>query len=129
MKNIGQGESLQCKLIIAITERACQVDAFKEVSRTAEKEVKQEWQEMIDTWLADPEKPNRYVLDKTDVPSEVEVRRTLKKDEEEEVGGRPYMGQIEESQHRIIAELGRLALVVADRDTKIQEALELVLFE
>lgn len=59
------GYALEDKLIIAITERAKQVDAFAAVNRTVEREVQAEWTRMIDAWLADLTKPNPYVLDKT----------------------------------------------------------------
>ncbi|KAJ7728446.1 hypothetical protein DFH07DRAFT_969878 [Mycena maculata] len=84
-KNLGQGHALQQKLIIAIAERARQVAAFKEVNATVEKDLRKEWLKQITDWLADSTKPNPYILDKSDVPSEAQVRLALKKEEEEEV--------------------------------------------
>ncbi|KAJ7711507.1 hypothetical protein B0H16DRAFT_1480292 [Mycena metata] len=133
LKNIGLGYYLQERLVISLAERARQVAAFTEVSKTVEKDLRTEWQQRINNWLADPSKPNPYVLDKSDTPSEAQVRADLKRDEEAEVaaGRAPLHGtsatafltagmQIEDA-HRIIAELKGLALVAADRESKIQE--------
>lgn len=56
------GDSLQRKLIVAIAERGCQLDAFQSVSETIERDVKQEWVKMVDDWEADESKPNPYML-------------------------------------------------------------------
>jgi hypothetical protein len=53
---------LQRKLVIAITERDKQVNAFKEVSKTVSKEVRDAWKKMIVDWLADPTQTNPYTL-------------------------------------------------------------------
>ncbi|KAJ7165383.1 hypothetical protein C8R46DRAFT_1220512 [Mycena filopes] len=134
LKNIGLGYYLQERLVIALAERARQVAAFKEVSSTVEKDLRTKWQQQISAWLADGTKPNPYVLDKRDTPSEAQVRADLKKDEEAEIAaGRAQLHgtsatafitagmQLEDSQRRIIAELKGLPLVAPDRESKIQE--------
>ncbi|KAJ7025068.1 hypothetical protein C8F04DRAFT_1212966 [Mycena alexandri] len=127
LKNIG---------LSSLAERAPQVAAFKEVSSTVEKELREKWQGEINDWLADSTKANPYVLDKSapDTPSEAQVRADLKKDEEAKVaaGRAPLHGtsatafltagmQLEDSQHRILAELRGLPLIAPDRESKIQE--------
>ncbi|KAJ7446844.1 hypothetical protein B0H11DRAFT_1745358, partial [Mycena galericulata] len=134
LKNIGQGYALENKLIIAIAERAKQVDAFVTVNATVDREVRKGWVKMIKEWEADPSKTNPYVLNKSGVPSEAQVRLQLQKEEEAEAlaGRTPIHGtsatafimagmQLEESQRRIMAELKGLALVAPDRESKIQE--------
>ncbi|KAJ7716059.1 hypothetical protein B0H16DRAFT_1667011 [Mycena metata] len=133
-KNIGLGYYLQERLVISLAERVRQVTAFTEVSSTVEKELRTKWQQEINAWLADPSAPNPYVLDKSDTPTEAQVRADLKKDEEAEVaaGRVPLHGtsatafltagmQLEDAQRRIIPELRGLALVAPDRESKIQE--------
>ncbi|KAJ7784906.1 hypothetical protein DFH07DRAFT_947979 [Mycena maculata] len=133
-KNIGQGEALQRKLIVAISERDCQVEAFKEVSRTVEADVKTAWKQMIKAWLKDPSMPNPYTPSRTDCPSEAEVRLAVKRDEDAALaaGQSPLEGssataflvaglQIEEAQRRIITQLAGTALVTADREEKLHD--------
>ncbi|KAJ7780810.1 hypothetical protein DFH07DRAFT_950031 [Mycena maculata] len=134
LKNIGQGEALQRKLIVAIAERDRQVEGFREVMRTVKKEVKKEWKTMIDEWLKDPSKPNPYTLSRKDCPSEAQVRVECQKEEDEtmagataEIRGRSATAfvaaglQIEQAQRRIVSELSGRVLVTADRESKIIE--------
>ncbi|KAJ7430144.1 hypothetical protein B0H11DRAFT_2166577 [Mycena galericulata] len=134
LKNIGQGYALEQKLIIAIAERARQVSAYTEVTRTVEKDLRHTWQKQINDWLADPTNPNPYVLDKSDVPSEAQVRLELKKEEEAEAraGRTPIHGtsatafltagmQLEDAQRRIIAEVNGLTLIAPDKESKLQD--------
>ncbi|KAJ7712961.1 hypothetical protein DFH07DRAFT_974842 [Mycena maculata] len=134
LKNIGQGYALEAKLIIAITERARQVSAFVVVNNTVELEVRQEWSRMIKEWLGDHSKPNPYVLDRKETPSEAQVRLDLKKEEEDDAraGRSPILGtsatafitagmQLEDAQRRILAELKGRALVAPNRESRIQD--------
>ncbi|KAJ7429660.1 hypothetical protein B0H11DRAFT_2265147 [Mycena galericulata] len=134
MKNIGQGYALEQKLIIAMAERARQVAAFTEVNATVEKEVRDAWKKQISEWQADPSKPNPYVLNRSDTPTEAQVRLELKKEEEAEAraGRAPLHGtsatafitagiQLEDAQRRIHALVKGLALVAPDKESKIQD--------
>ncbi|KAJ7018026.1 hypothetical protein C8F04DRAFT_978149 [Mycena alexandri] len=84
-KNIGQdvGDTLARKLVVAIEERDRQIQAFTEVDSTLRSELKKEWQQQIDKWLADRTRPSPYESEggKKQGPSEATVRRELKKDE------------------------------------------------
>ncbi|KAJ7484897.1 hypothetical protein B0H11DRAFT_2157487 [Mycena galericulata] len=142
-KNLGLGDALRRKLAIARTERDRQVAGFAEITSTIEHDVKVMWQDEINAWLADPTKPNPYIIERNDGPTEVQVRLQLKKDEEKDLlGGRaPVHGrsatafltaglQIEQAQYvsalsweerRIIGELAGQTVVAADRESKIQE--------
>ncbi|KAJ6458086.1 hypothetical protein DFH09DRAFT_1255389 [Mycena vulgaris] len=133
-KNLIQAHALQRKLVVAIAERARQVDAFKEVNRTVTRDLRDFWQQGIDAFVADHQQPNPYVMARTDGPTEAQIRVALKKDEEEEArkGGSPLHGvsataflvaglQLEDLQRRITAELAGFTLVTADRQSKIQE--------
>ncbi|KAJ7454342.1 hypothetical protein B0H11DRAFT_2244997 [Mycena galericulata] len=134
LKNVGEGYALKRKLVVAIAERDRQVKNFKEVSRTVEREVKDEWKGLINEWLADPTKLNPYILSRKDCPSETEVRLEVRKDEDAlTAGGKaPLHGQsasamliagiqIEDAQQRIRGELAGTVLVAADRENRIQE--------
>ncbi|KAJ7731904.1 hypothetical protein DFH07DRAFT_968567 [Mycena maculata] len=134
MKNLGKGDSLQRKLIVAIAEWERQVKEFEEVSATVERDVRKEWKKDIEAWHADPSKKNPYQLNRQDCPSEAEVRLQVRKDEEALVAGGSTVLQgssatafltaglqIEDAQSRILAELGGTVLVTADRENKIQE--------
>ncbi|KAJ7701279.1 hypothetical protein B0H14DRAFT_3173668 [Mycena olivaceomarginata] len=143
LKNVGQGDALQRKLLVAIAERDRQVAAFSEVIRTVEREVKREWRKKINEWLEDPLKSIPQVVinwagDKdlymTDCPMESQVRVEVHKDEDAlTAGGKAPLHrrsataflvagiQIEDAQRCIVAELKGTALVAADRESKIQE--------
>ncbi|KAJ7742488.1 hypothetical protein DFH07DRAFT_777724 [Mycena maculata] len=134
LKNIGQGQALQRKLIVDIAERDHQVEAFKEVTRTVERPVKKQWTKMIDEWLKDASKPNPYALSRKDCPSEAQVRVDCQKEEDEsmagatsEIWGRSATVfltaglQIEQAQRCIVSEVSGRVLVTADRESKIFE--------
>ncbi|KAJ7139369.1 hypothetical protein C8R44DRAFT_604986 [Mycena epipterygia] len=134
LKNIGQGDALQWKLIVTIAERDKQIKGFEDVNRTVKREVLKEWKDLIQAWEEDPSKPNPYVLTRKDCPSEAEVRLQVRKDEDALTarGKAPLHGnsamlfltagiQIEDAQRRIIAELAGTVLLAADRENRIQE--------
>ncbi|KAJ7784192.1 hypothetical protein B0H16DRAFT_1446451 [Mycena metata] len=135
LKNIGQGDALQRKLIVAIAERDRQIQAFKEISATIEGPLKKAWKQQITDWLKDPEAhQNPYTLPRKDCPTEAEVRLEVKKDEDAALAGgsSPLQGrsataflvtglQIEEAQRRIIADTSATALVTADAEGKLQD--------
>ncbi|KAJ7793449.1 hypothetical protein B0H14DRAFT_2622840 [Mycena olivaceomarginata] len=134
LKNLGLGNALRRKLAVARAERDRQVQAFKEVSQTIEKDLRTTWQNQIETWLKDPTEPNPYLVVNKDGPTEVQVRLQLKKDEEKEAanGKAPLHGtsatafltggmQIEQAQRRILAEQAGLALIAPERETRVQE--------
>ncbi|KAJ7492940.1 hypothetical protein B0H11DRAFT_2228263 [Mycena galericulata] len=134
LKNIGQGDALQRKLIVAIAERDQQVAAFKDISSTIERDVRDEWKGMIEAWVKDPSRPNPYTLSRKDCPTEAEVRLEVKQDEDAALsaGQTPLQGisatafliaglQIEEAQRRIVAQVAGTALVTADREDKLHD--------
>ncbi|KAJ7708001.1 hypothetical protein B0H16DRAFT_1746369 [Mycena metata] len=135
-KNINQGTTLPCKLILAIDERNCQVAAFKEVDQTLSKNVRKEWQKKIDNWKADRTKPNPYLIGegKNNGPSEATICLALTKGEAEEVatGGGKLHGssvtsflvaglQLEEAQQRIKSYACGRVLLAADQQERVQE--------
>ncbi|KAF7342705.1 CxC2 domain-containing protein [Mycena sanguinolenta] len=134
LKNLGLGDALRRKLAVARAERDRQVKAFKEVSKTVEKDLQEQWQSEVEEWQKDATKPNPYTVQRQEGPSEAQVRLQLKKDEEQEAasGKSPLHGtsatafltaglQIEEAQRRIIAEVGGRALQAPEREARIQE--------
>ncbi|KAJ7174307.1 hypothetical protein C8R46DRAFT_1214514 [Mycena filopes] len=138
LKNIGQGDALQRKLLVAIAERDRQVEAFKDISATIESTVKTEWKHQINNWIKDPSShQNPYTLLRKDCPTEAEVRLEVKKDEDAALAGGslPLQGrsatalliaglQIEEAQRRIIADTAPTALMTADREAAVIAARE-----
>ncbi|KAJ7116241.1 hypothetical protein C8R43DRAFT_1137919 [Mycena crocata] len=134
LKNIGQGESLLRKLIIAVAERARQVACFEEVDGAIRTSTRTEWQTQIDNFLADRTLPNPYVLPAGEGPTEVDIRLELKREEEKDarIRGMPLRAtsataflvaglQLEQSQRRISAESAGLALVTANRESRIHD--------
>jgi hypothetical protein len=68
LKEIGSltkatGKTLARKLIVAIAERDKEVQAFKDVDRTLERELRGDWKKRVDDWVADRSKPNPYFLE------------------------------------------------------------------
>ncbi|KAJ6447661.1 hypothetical protein C8R47DRAFT_1231344 [Mycena vitilis] len=134
-KNLAQPDILRRKLMVAISERARQVEAWKEVNKSIPQEVRGAWQKRVDEYLADPKNvDNPYILSARDTPSEAEIRVVLKKDEEEAAtnGTAPLHGtsatafltaglQLEDTQRRIKAQIVGTTVVTADRESKIQE--------
>ncbi|KAJ7169372.1 hypothetical protein C8R43DRAFT_821317, partial [Mycena crocata] len=122
------------KLVVAVAERDRQVKAFALVSRTVKQRVKRQWEKEIDAWLADPSKPNPYMVTRTDCPTEAQVRLEVRKEEDGVAAGgkAPLHGrsataflvagiQIEDAQRRITAELRGRVLVAADRENRVAE--------
>ncbi|KAJ7693956.1 hypothetical protein B0H17DRAFT_1132323 [Mycena rosella] len=112
LKNVGEGEALQRKLVVAITERDRQIQVFAVVNSTVSKSVKKVWKTAINDWLEDETKPNPFMLERkgvwyatageyqlkhanTDCPTEAELGCRLR--------------------------TCRTVLVAADRENKIQE--------
>ncbi|KAJ6503466.1 hypothetical protein C8R47DRAFT_969052 [Mycena vitilis] len=133
-KNLGQGDALRRKLIVAVAERARQVAAFNEVSATISKDLRHHWKTQIDAFLEDHTQPNPYALSEKDRPTEAQTRLALKADEEAEArkGNAPIHGtsvtaflvaglQLEDAQRRMLAEIAGFALLTADREGKLQE--------
>ncbi|KAJ7466765.1 hypothetical protein B0H11DRAFT_1921662 [Mycena galericulata] len=134
LKNLGEGDALLRKLIIAVAERVRQVEAFREVNATVKSEVKEVWQAKIDAFLQDRTAENPYVGARSAGPTEAEIRLALLKEEEKEARARgvPLHAtsataflvagvQLEGIQRRIKAEVAGRALVTADRESKLQE--------
>jgi hypothetical protein len=57
-----QADSLRRKLIVAIAERARQVEAFKEINKSIPSETRTAWQAEIDAFIAHRTAPNPYML-------------------------------------------------------------------
>ncbi|KAJ7182634.1 hypothetical protein C8R43DRAFT_1116267 [Mycena crocata] len=134
LKNLGQVHALRRKLVVAIAERARQVEAFKEVNKTVSKELRAVWQAAIDAFVRDHDEPNPYMLKEEGGLTESQIRLKLRQGEEEEArkAGTPLHGtsataflvagiQLEEIQRRIKSEIAGEALVTADRASKTHE--------
>ncbi|KAJ7601706.1 hypothetical protein DFH06DRAFT_1352163 [Mycena polygramma] len=133
LKNLGCVDILRRKLVIALAERNNQVAAFKEINKTIEPTLREDWQLKIDNWVKRGLGTNPYVLGVKDGPTEAEIRLELRKEEEKEAatGNAPLHGtsatafltaglQLEETQRRIKAELTGAPMTV-DRESKVNE--------
>ncbi|KAF7307110.1 CxC2 domain-containing protein [Mycena indigotica] len=138
-KNIGLGNTLLRKLIVALAESATQDGEFAEMSKNVAKETLKEWEATVHDWEMDHSKPNPYLVigGKEAGPSEREILADLKAAELEDAraglvpiieGGKMTAAAfiksglvIEESQRRILAELESKSLLSADRSSAIQE--------
>ncbi|KAJ7429171.1 hypothetical protein B0H11DRAFT_1769442 [Mycena galericulata] len=136
-KNLGQGDTLSRKLIVAIAERDKQVQNFRDVNESLSKDLRHDWQARINAWLADRSQPNPYCLEGAkDGVTEAAVFLELKNAEAAEAAeGRAPLSttqstasaflkgglQLEEAQRRIKAEVKGVTLVTADRSSQIQE--------
>ncbi|KAJ7301784.1 hypothetical protein DFH08DRAFT_723840 [Mycena albidolilacea] len=134
LKNLTQGDTLKRKLVVALAERQKQVQAFQAVNDGVHKELLKVWKKMIRDWLKDSSKPNPYILQRKDCPTEAEVRLQLQRDEKQQMlDGRANLAgrsataflaagiQIEDTQRRIIAQLKGTALLTADRESRVEE--------
>ncbi|KAJ7022478.1 hypothetical protein C8F04DRAFT_971465 [Mycena alexandri] len=134
LKNLGQGDALQRRLIVAIAERARQVDTFKEINKTIHAEKRAEWQAQIDAFLEDRSLPNPYIMSKKDGPSEADIRVKLRQEEQAEAadGQAPLHAtsatvfltaglQLEETQRKIKAGIAAKSQLMADRQSKVEE--------
>ncbi|KAJ7056324.1 hypothetical protein C8F01DRAFT_1029354 [Mycena amicta] len=85
-KNVGEGEMLARKLVIAVAERDRQVAEFIEVDSSLNESVRRDWMRQVKEWLADKSKPNPYILagGKAAGPSEAQVAAELKQAEVED---------------------------------------------
>ncbi|KAJ7841673.1 hypothetical protein B0H13DRAFT_2365584 [Mycena leptocephala] len=137
-KNIGQGDTLPRKLVVAIAERDVQVAAFREVDSTLRSDLRGEWQQRIDNWVADKTQPNPYEMEggRRSGPTEAAVRRELKTDElrekaDDAEGAHVHQRgttaflvagmQLEELQQRIRTEAKGRTLLAGDQTGRIQE--------
>ncbi|KAJ7470051.1 hypothetical protein B0H11DRAFT_1730903 [Mycena galericulata] len=135
-KNIGQGDTLARKLIVAIAERDKQVQNFRDVDETLSSDLRRDWNARIKAWLADKSQPNPYCHEGKNGVSEAAVFLELKAAETAEAAeGRTSLSttqstasaflkgglQLEEAQRRIKAEVKGVTLVTADRSSQIQE--------
>ncbi|KAJ7019058.1 hypothetical protein C8F04DRAFT_1276699 [Mycena alexandri] len=120
-KNIGQGDTLARKL------------AFNEVDRTLKADLRKEWQQGINDWLADRTLPSPYEAEggKKSGPSEATVRHELKKDEIKEGVESVYRKghtaflvagmQLEQIQYTIKLELKGRPLLSGDLLGRVEE--------
>ncbi|KAJ7023335.1 hypothetical protein C8F04DRAFT_1271539 [Mycena alexandri] len=126
-------DALRRKLIVAIAERARQIDAFKEINKCIPAAKRAEWQKKIDIFIEDRTSASPYTYANRGGPTEAEIRASLKQKEQEEAkGGRAPLHatsataflsaglQLEETQRRIKAQLA-VPNITADRESKIHE--------
>ncbi|KAF7312719.1 CxC2 domain-containing protein [Mycena indigotica] len=137
-KNVGQGDALGRKLIIAVAERDTQIAEFVDIDRGLEPDLRRQWRSMVTNWVADNSYPNPYVMQggKDAGPSEAQVAADLKKAELEDLRqGREgvYEGrmtatafikgllQLEDQKRRIRHEVRGKSALTADRASQIDE--------
>ncbi|KAJ7050768.1 hypothetical protein C8F01DRAFT_1343613 [Mycena amicta] len=113
-KNVGEGEMLARKLVIAVAERDRQVAEFIEVDSSLNESLRRDWMRQVNEWLADRSKPNPYVLAQgKDGPSEAQVAAELKQAE--------GLLQLEDLKRRIKNEVRGSTALTANRSSQIDE--------
>ncbi|KAJ7053995.1 hypothetical protein C8F01DRAFT_1260213 [Mycena amicta] len=126
-KNVGQGDTLGRKIVIAVAERDKQIAEFVDIDRGLEPDLRREWRQQVTDWLADETKPNPYIMagGKDAGPSEAQVAADLRKAEAEEMttatGFIKGLLQLEDFQRRIKHEVRSKAGLTADRTSQIEE--------
>ncbi|KAF7311359.1 CxC2 domain-containing protein [Mycena kentingensis (nom. inval.)] len=137
-KNYKQGDSLCRKHIIAVTERAKQVEEFIAINESVPPNLRIQWLRRLEAWNKDHSGPNPYIMEggKEAGPTEREMVEELKKAELEEArestaplpqaaaSATAFLKAglaIEDAQRRIKAELKSQTLVTADRSSQVQE--------
>ncbi|KAK7031679.1 CxC2 domain-containing protein [Favolaschia claudopus] len=134
-KNVNLGTTLPRKLVVAIDERDRQIASFQQVDETLEEEVREEWQEVIDSWQRDRTKKNPYApAEESREFSAAGIRARLAQEELEEAAtgeGRLHVTsmsaflvaglQLETDQLRIRRELKGRPLLVADQSERVAQ--------
>ncbi|KAJ7060539.1 hypothetical protein C8F01DRAFT_988536, partial [Mycena amicta] len=137
-KNVGEGETLARKLIIAVTEREKQIAEFVKVDSSLDPSLRREWLRQVKDWLVDKTQPNPYLMagGKDAGPSKAQVAAELKKAEVEEArAGRgefiearmtaaafiKALLQLEDLKRRIKNEVRGSGNLTADRSAQIDE--------
>ncbi|KAF7307926.1 CxC2 domain-containing protein [Mycena kentingensis (nom. inval.)] len=79
-KNVGEGDALPRKLIIAVAERDQQIADFIEIDSSLEPATRRKWMAEVKAWQVDRSNPNLYVMKGGQAagPSEAQVAADLK---------------------------------------------------
>ncbi|KAH7905083.1 hypothetical protein BJ138DRAFT_1138372 [Hygrophoropsis aurantiaca] len=91
-KNIKLGDLLSRRLIVAIGERQRQVENFREVTNTLNRDTIKAWKDMLCHWEEDSTNSNPYEIDRSGTLTEPQVRLQLRNDELQDItNGRPLV--------------------------------------
>ncbi|KAF7314813.1 CxC2 domain-containing protein [Mycena kentingensis (nom. inval.)] len=117
LKNVGQGDTLARKYLIALAARDVQVAEFQEVDASLESWMRRDWQRMLDAWNADNSQPNPE-------PELEEVRAGRGETFKGKMTGVAFIKaglQLENAQRRIKAEIKATNTMTAERASQIDE--------
>ncbi|KAL1684835.1 hypothetical protein GGG16DRAFT_28990, partial [Schizophyllum commune] len=134
-KNVGQGHALEIRLKLAMMQQEQRRAELLDIEQALEPRVLKAWQKMYDEYERDDvNKPNPFMPQVSEGPSEHSVRAQLVRDEAEDVklGRTPMRAttkaafvvlglQLEEMQQRIASMAADISLAALDRDRKVQE--------
>ncbi|KAL1699668.1 hypothetical protein EV121DRAFT_283940 [Schizophyllum commune] len=133
-KNVGQGSVLEGRLKLAMAQREQRRAELLDIEQALKTPVLKAWQKIYDEYERDNSKPNPFMPQVTEGPSEQGVRAQLVRDEAEDIklGRTPMCAttkatfivlglQLEEMQRRIASMAADITLATLDRDRKVQE--------
>ncbi|KAF7300659.1 TY3B-TY3B protein [Mycena chlorophos] len=134
LKNIGLGEALRRKLIIAKAERQRQVDAFLTVTDGVDPDTIKMWKKQIRDWKEDRSRPNPFQHSKNACLTEAQIRLRVQREERETnaLGRADIPGssctafiaagiQIEDAQARIHVRKAVAAVLTAAQEVEVEE--------
>ncbi|KAF7312905.1 CxC2 domain-containing protein [Mycena kentingensis (nom. inval.)] len=134
LKNLGLGNLLQRRLVLALNERRRQIDAFEAVSEGLHSDTIKQWKRALREWEQDHTKPNPFRLKTSPYRSEAEIRLELQREEREHhtMAGAPLAGasatsflaaglQIEDIQSRIVEEAAKPGLLSTSQQAQVEE--------
>ncbi|KAJ7247716.1 hypothetical protein C8J57DRAFT_1240658 [Mycena rebaudengoi] len=116
-KNLGQGDVLPWKLILAINERDQQVTEFEQVDATLNDEVWDQWQAQVDEWILD----RSFCADRGSRVTGVHERGREGCGGQGEVDRVELGMQLEKTQFRIHREAKAHVLLMMDHKEKLEE--------
>ncbi|TRM56325.1 hypothetical protein BD626DRAFT_357487, partial [Schizophyllum amplum] len=85
MKNVGVVTTLARRLVIAIDERAVQIEAFKRVNNNVEPGEVKKWKADVRRWQSDRSGPSPFTMPVSSNMSEAQVRQMLDAEEMQEI--------------------------------------------
>ncbi|KZP27106.1 hypothetical protein FIBSPDRAFT_712253, partial [Athelia psychrophila] len=139
-RNIGLGDALSRKLIIAKEERDVQVRVFNEIRDTLPPDAAEEWVQEVTAWekqrklpIKEQKAPNPYVMLKNGGVTEAQVRLQLRKETDEVHEGRAALHEtsatgflamglhIEHLQRQITVDAANSAQLTANQASLLEE--------
>ncbi|KAF7295610.1 CxC2 domain-containing protein [Mycena indigotica] len=134
LKNLGLGNTLKRRLVLALAERSHQIDAFEAVSEGVHSDLIKEWKRALRLWEEDHSQPNPFATKNQKCPTEAEIRLQLQREERQqnEDGSATVLGgsitsfltagiQMEDLQQRIFNASSTPSLLTTTHETHVEQ--------